>query len=92
MSTPCFSDREMMNDVLSSQKFITSGYNTTANEAGEPSVKNVMMSILDEEHAIQHDVFCEMQTRGWYQTEAAPQNKVQETKDKFSQNCPSCTL
>ena len=92
MNTPCFSDREMMNDVLSSQKFITSGYNTTANEAGEPAVKNVIMTILDEEHKIQHEVFSEMQNRGWYQTEAAPQNKVQETKDKFSENCPSCSF
>lgn len=89
MNTPCFDDREMISDVLSSQKFMTDGYNTSANEAAEPTVKNAMMSILDDEHSIQHDVFLEMQKRGWYQTEAAPMQKIQETKDKFSSNC-SC--
>lgn len=28
-----FGDREMMEDVLSSQKFVTEGYNTFANDA-----------------------------------------------------------
>ena len=87
MNQNVFSDQDIMNDILSTQKFITSGYNSNANEAAEPSVKNAMMSILDEEHNIQHDVFVEMQKRGWYQTEAAPQQKVQDTKQKF---CTSC--
>lgn len=32
-----FGDREMMEDVLSSQKFVTEGYNTFANECASPS-------------------------------------------------------
>ncbi len=87
MNTPVFSDQDIMNDILSTQKFITSGYNANANEAAEPSVKNTMMSILDEEHSIQHDVFVEMQKRGWYQSETAPQQKIENTKQKFSTCC-----
>lgn len=89
MNSNCFSDQEMTLDVLSTQKSITDGYNTTANEASEPSVKNAMMSILDDEHRIQHEVFLEMQKRGWYQTEPAPENKINQTKQKFSQG-PNC--
>ena len=77
----------MMNDVLTSQKFITSGYNASANEAAEPSVKTAFMSILDEEHSIQHEIFLEMQKRGWYATEQAPSQKIQEAKQKFSSSC-----
>ena len=84
MNQPCFADKEMLNDVLSSQKFMTDGYNLTANESDEPTVRNTVMSILDEEHSIQHEVFTEMKNRGWYQTEQAPQNKIDETKQKFS--------
>lgn len=89
MSTALFSDQNMMNDMLSTQKFITSGYNTNANEASNPKVKHTLMSILDEEHTMQHDVFAEMQNRGWYQTEAAPQDKVAKAKQSYS--CSSCS-
>ena len=90
MNNTCFTDREMMDDVLSSQKFITEGYNSSANEAAESAVKNAMMSILDEEHTIQHEVFTEMQNRGWYQTEKAEQTKVNETKSKYAADCGCC--
>ena len=87
MSSAMFSDRDMMNDVLSTQKFITGNYNTGANEASNPKVKHTLMSILDEEHTMQHDVFVDMQTRGWYPTEAAPQDKVEKAKQTY-QGCP----
>ena len=90
MYNNCFSDQEMTLDILSTQKSITGCYNTTANEACEPAVKNAMMSILDDEHKIQHEVFLEMQKRGWYQTEQAPENKITQAKQKFNQNCCCC--
>ncbi len=92
MTNSKFSDQDMINDVLSTQKFITSGYNNSANEASEPTVKNAMMSILDEEHVIQHQIFEEMQSRGWYPTEAAPMDKINQAKDKFATNCQNCYL
>ena len=89
MNTNCFNDQAKISDALSSQKFISASYNTCANEAAEPVVKNTMMSLLEEEHQIQHELFLQMQKRGWYQTEAAPQQKISETKSKFS-TCCSC--
>jgi spore coat protein CotF len=73
-----------MKDLLSSQKFITDNYNSHDNEAATPAVLTDFMNILREEHQIQNDVFCEMQTRGWYPTEAADQNKVSQAKQKYS--------
>jgi len=83
MNTNCFDDQAKLDDALSSQKFISSSYNTCANEAAEPVVKNTLMSLLEDEHQIQHDLFVQMQKRGWYQTEAAPQQKIEEAKNKF---------
>lgn len=83
MNTNQFGDREMMEDALSSQKFITEGYNSFANECASPSLKTDFMNILNEEHQIQHELFLEMQKRGWYQVEAADQNKVQQEKQKY---------
>jgi spore coat protein CotF len=90
MNSNCFNDQQMMGDVLSTQKFITNGYNNNAIEASGAEVKNVLLSILDEEQTLQHEIFTEMQGRGWYQTEAAQQAKIQETKSKFQENCHCC--
>ncbi len=82
-----FQDQERITDVLSTQKSATDGYNTFANEASSPEVKNTLMTILNEEHEIQHQVFTEMNKRGWYQTEAAEDNKINQTKQKFAADC-----
>jgi spore coat protein CotF len=79
-----FCDQDMMKDLLSSQKFISDNYNSCANECATPAVHTDFMNILRDEHQIQNDVFCEMQTRGWYPTEAADQNKVTKAKQKYS--------
>lgn len=73
----------MINDALSSQKFITDGYNTFANECATPALKTDFMNILSEEHQIQHELFLEMQKRGWYQVEAADEQKIQQAKQKY---------
>lgn len=79
-----FDDREIMNDILTSQKFITETYNTCANECSSAAIKTELMNILNEEHQIQHEIFDEMSKRGWYQTDNAPQNKVDAVKQKYS--------
>ena len=79
-----FTEKEMLDDMLSSQKFVTDGYNTSANECATPVLKSEFMNILNEEHQIQHEVFLEMQKRGWYQTDAADQNKIDQARQKFS--------
>lgn len=79
-----YGDREMLTDALSSQKFITDGYNTFANECAAPALKSEFMNLLSEEHQIQHDLFSEMQKRGWYPTPAAQEQKIQQCKQKFS--------
>jgi spore coat protein CotF len=61
--------------VLSSQKLLTGNYNNFAGECASPALLSEMMNILNEEHQIQHQVFDEMQKRGWYQTEPAQQQR-----------------
>ncbi|MBQ3865349.1 MAG: spore coat protein, partial [Clostridia bacterium] len=61
-----------------------------ANEASSPAVKDTLLGILTEEHEIQHRVFTEMARRGWYETEAAEENKIEQAKTKFSGDTGSC--
>lgn len=76
-------EKEVFDDVLSSQKFITETYNTFTNECVTPNIRSEFMRILNEEHQIQAEVFDEMQKRGWYPTPAADQQKIQQAKQKF---------
>ncbi len=80
-------DKAMMEDVLSAQKHITGEYNAFANECASAAVKTELINILNEEHQIQHEVFAEMQKRGWYQVEQADQSKVNQTKQKYQGQC-----
>ncbi len=78
-----FTDREIMDDVLSSQKHITGVYNTFSNECVNQQLQNDMLNILNDEHGMQFDVFSDMQKRGWYSPAAAEQQKITEAKTKF---------
>ena len=84
MQKHTLNDREMLTDALSSEKFMTENYNQYANECASPSLMNEFMNLLSEEHQIQHEVFTELQKRGWYPTQEAPAEKVQQAKLKFS--------
>ena len=76
-------EKEILEDVLTSQKAVTSAYNNFTNECATPNIRNEFLNILTEEHQIQAEVFDEMKKRGWYPTPAADQQKVQQAKMKF---------
>jgi len=83
MNVP-FTDKEKLGDAISSQRQITSDYNTFANESATPEVVSKVMEILNDEHNLQRSMWCEMNSRGWYPTEPAEDNKLNNVKNKFS--------
>ena len=76
-------DREIMDDVLTSQKHITGVYNSFSNECINQKLQDDMMKILKEEHSIQFSVFSDMQKKGWYNPATAQAQMIDETKTKF---------
>lgn len=76
-------EKEMMEDVLSSQKAITGAYNNFANECASPEIRDEFLNILNEEHTIQAQVFDEMHKRGWYPTPPAEQQMIDQAKQKY---------
>ena len=77
-------EKDMLQDGLASQKHITDSYNTFAGECVNPQLRGTFLNILDEEHRIQAELFNTMQSKGWYQVEQAPAQKVQQTRQKYS--------
>ncbi len=77
-------EKEILQDCLSSQKFATTNYNIWAGECVNPQLKSAFLNILDDEHKIQQDIFTDMNTNGWYPVQPAEQQKLQQVKQKFS--------
>ena len=84
--TPAFNEEQKMTDLLSSEKYMTSVYNTYCCESATPAVKNCLCSLLQDEHRMQDELFCEMSTRGWYTVEKAEDQKLNSAKQQFGQN------
>lgn len=78
-----FGDQEILSDALTAQKQITGTYNTVTNECSSCELMTDLLGILADEHNIQHDVFEQLQSHGWYQTAPAQAQKVQEALTKF---------
>lgn len=80
-----YTDKEVLGDALTAEKTATNNYNTYANECVHENVRQAILHCLEQEHAIQQDVFEVMHAKGYYPTPAAEEKKVAEAKQKFSQ-------
>lgn len=83
MTAGTMGDKETLGDCLGSQKLATSAYNTFAGECVNTQLRDEFLNILKEEHAIQSDLFNEMQTRGWYQVQPADSNEITKVRQKY---------
>ena len=83
MTTGTMGDKEILSDLLSSQKFTASNCNIWAGECKCTQLRDDFLQILNDEHMIQSDLFNEMSSRGWYPTKDAPQNEVTMTLNKL---------
>lgn len=80
-----YTDKEILADALTAEKTATNNYNMYANECVHDNVRSAILHCLEQEHAIQQDVFEVMHAKGFYPTPAAEEQKVQEAKQKFAQ-------
>lgn len=77
-------DREQMTDLLTTQKQMTASYNTFLCESATPEVRSCLLSVLRDEHTVAEELFCTMNTRGWYPVTKAEDQKVTSTKDQYA--------
>lgn len=82
-------DQERMTDFICSEKKMSANYDTFASECVCLPLRDDFLNILNQSHQIQTDLFKIAQSKGWYQVEQAPQNKVSQAYTKFSNQQPS---
>ncbi len=83
--TPQMNDRDMMTDLLSTEKYLTASYCTFLNEASHQALYQDTLTIFNETQNAQRDLYNVMFRKGWYKLEAADQQKLQQSYQQHQQ-------
>ena len=83
MNNAVFSEREIINDVLSTEKQMITAYGTYLAESTCENLRSELMKIINDKQQIQYQVFDLMRQKGWYQVKNANMNDVQNATQKF---------
>lgn len=79
------SDREYMDDILLTSKTLSAMYHYAVQESSTNDVHTNFKNILNDSLDMQHRIFSQMEQKGWYNMQPAPQNEVDQVKQKFTQ-------
>jgi spore coat protein CotF len=82
---PEFNDRDRINDILSYEKYLTSGYNTGLNEMQNPQLRQKVGAILQDAHQTQFQLFDLMFQKGWYKMKAAETQEINQAQQQFTE-------
>ena len=77
------SEQEIITDLLTSEKYLTSTVNTFITESTCANLRQNLKTILTEEHSIHENLFNIMSQKGWYPTSDAEAQEVQKVKGRF---------
>ena len=77
------SEQDILTDLLTSEKHITSTVNTFITESNCSTLRDNLTTILNEEYGIHKNLYDMMYKKGWYPTSDAEALEVQKVKDKF---------
>ena len=83
-------EKEHLQDALMYEKFLAANYCSFLSEAATPEVVRCLQEILTQTHAMQQQLFQEMNSRGWYPVSKAQDQKVTEAKQKFCAMAGQC--
>lgn len=80
---PEMNDRDRLNDVLATQKYLTDNFNVFAREASHEYLFQDVMTILRETHQQGREMFNLMFEKGWYKLQAESEQQVSQTHQQF---------
>lgn len=82
--TAQMNDRDMLNDMLSTEKYMTASYSVALNEASHEQLYQDLSMIFNETQQCQRDLFNLMFKKGWYKMDAANGGQLQQSHQQFS--------
>jgi spore coat protein CotF len=81
---PAMNDRDRLNDILLTEKYLVHGLNIAAIEASHDVLHQDIMLVLNETHECAREIYTIMFQNGWYTLEAEQQSALDQTYQQFS--------
>jgi len=78
-------DKDMLNDILNTEKQLVSVYASFLCECADMDGRQVFAGNLNQTAQDQYATFQLMQQKGWYQTEQAQKQKVDQARQTLTQ-------
>lgn len=78
-------EKEMMEDLLATEKQVISAYSTGITETSCKNLRNTLVTNFKNVQDVQFKVFDSMKQKGWYSTKDAPDNDVTQLKNESNQ-------
>ena len=78
-------DQAIMENLLLNTKGVCDLYMHGAIESSTPNVHQTFSTALNDSLCMQDQVYQTMSAKGWYATQPAPQQQVDQVKQKFAQ-------
>jgi spore coat protein CotF len=82
---PEFTERDRIQDMLSTEKYLSWAFDTSTFESGPRQLHDTRSQVLSEIHNQQRRVFEEMFNRGWYPLKSAKLPEIQKVSKQFAQ-------
>ena len=79
-------DKEILTDLLNTEKELSALLNTFASECASPKLRTTFLNILDESHMSQTKLFDCMQKNGYYQVKNATKEQIKQVKNFHKKN------
>lgn len=77
-------DKEIMEGILLTTKGVCDLYMHGSIESGTPKVHQAFSTALNDTICMQKGIYKQMTDHGWYSTEQAQPQKLQQVKQKYS--------
>lgn len=82
-NTPQMNEQDFLNDMLSTEKYMTTSYSFALNEASHKALYDDLALICKETDDMQRELYNLMFKKGWYSLEGECPQKLQQSYTKF---------
>ena len=80
-------DKCIMENLLLTTKGVIDLYMHGAIESSTTNVHQAFSSAFEDALCMQDNIYKQMTSKGWYQADNAPQQQLQQTKQKYAPTC-----
>ena len=78
-----FKEKEIMNDMILTEKYMSSSYNAAALKSSNTPIKNTFISINEDEQLIENELLAEMMKRKFLNFKDASSDEINSVKSEF---------